>query len=181
MIGEGTGAMAARYAGAALLWLWAAQAVAGPVSIGFDGPGEGAAPPEWSEDGFRIVTRDAMISCPGKSGDGTDGPNEIEAAMGTRGAVAILRAAPFALVSLDWQSESGAPGITVEGYLGPHLVARERHVAPGPEAGFVTFGAGALAGQAIDRLILYPQRGSGGMGALDRVVLDAPAEPPETS
>lgn len=173
--------MTAGFVGAALLCLWAVQAAAGPVSIGFEGPAEGAAPSEWVEDGFRIVTRDAVISGPGKSGDGTEGPNEIESAMGTRGAVAILRTSPFTLVSLDWQSEGGAPVILAEGYLGAELVAREQFVAPGPEAGFVTFAARALAGQAIDRLILYPQRGPGGMGALDRVVLDAPAEPPETS
>jgi len=164
-------------AGACALGLWTAAAQAGPVSIGFEGPPEGAAPAGMSEDGYRIVTRDAMISGPGKSGDGTDGPNEIEGAMGGRGAVAILRGVPFAFVSLDWQAEGGAPQVVAEGYLGPDLVARDRFVARGP--GFVTFAAGALAGRVIDRLILYPQRDRRGMGALDRVILgDAPGHAP---
>lgn len=157
-------------AGAAMLCLWAAVAQAGPVSIGFEGPGEGAAPPEMTEDGYRIVTRDAVISGPTKSGDGTDGPNEIESVMGGRGAVAILRDVPFSFVSLDWQSEGGAPRVVAEGYLGPQFVARDSFVAMTPD--YTTFAAGALAGQIIDRLILMPQRDRAGMGALDRVILD---------
>jgi len=163
--------------GACALCLCAAMAQAGPVSIGFEGPGEGAAPAEMAEDGYRIVTRDAVISGPGKSGDGSDGPNEIEGAMGRRGAVAILRGVPFTFVSLDWQAESGIPELVAEGYLGHDLVARERFVARG--AGFATFAAGALDGRVIDRLILYPQRDRRGMGALDRVILDdAPGHAP---
>ena len=166
-------------AGACALGLWTAAAQAGPVSIGFEGPPEGAAPAEMAEDGYRIVTRDAMISGPGKSGDGTDGPNEIEGAMGGHGAIAILRGVPFSLVSLDWQAEGGAPQVVAEGYLGPRLVARDSFVAPAREAGFVTFAAGALAGQVIDRLVLYPQRDRRGMGALDRVILgDVPGHAP---
>ena len=152
------------------LCLWAAAAQAGPVSIGFEGPGEGVAPVETTEDGFRIVTRDAMISGPGKSGDGTDGPNEIEGTMGGRGAIAILRDVPFTFVSLDWQAESGAPRIVAEGYLGAEMVARDSFATCG--AGFATFPAKALSGRVIDRLILYPQRDHTGMGALDRVILD---------
>jgi hypothetical protein len=154
---------------------------AGQVSIGFEAAGEGPAPAEMPEDGYRIVTRDMMISSPAKSGNGTDGPNEIESAMNTRGAVAILRDAPFTFVSLDWQTETGAPQVVVEGYLGEMLVARDRFVARGPHDVFTTHLADALAGQVIDRLILYPQRDNSGMGALDRVILeDAPALP-ETS
>ena len=156
------------------LCLWAAMTQAGPVSIGFEGPGEGAAPPEMTEDGYRIVTRDAVMSGPGKSGDGTDGPNEIESVMGARGAIAILRDVPFTFVSLDWQSEGGAPRVVAEGYLGPNLVARDSFAASG--ARFATFPAEALAAQIIDRLILYPQRDGAGMGALDRVILDEVAE-----
>jgi len=160
-----------------ILCLWTAVAQAGPVSIGFEGPGEGAAPAEMAEDGYRIVTRDAVISGPGKSGDGTDGPNEIEGAMGARGAIAILRSVPFTFVSLDWQAEGGTPEVVAEGYLGEQLVARERFAAR--ETGFVTFDADALAGRVIDRLILYPQRDRRGMGALDRVILDdAPGHAP---
>lgn len=165
-------------AGAAwLLCLGAALARAEPASIGFEGPPEGAAPPEMTEDGYRIVTRDAMISGAARSGDGTDGPTEIEGAMGGRGAIAILRGTPFAFVSLDWQSEGGAPEVVAEGYLGPQLVARDRFVTR--SAGFVTFAAESLAGQVIDRLILYPQRDRLGLGALDRVILDdAPGHAP---
>ncbi len=169
--------MTKRVAGAGALCLWAAMASAGPVSIGFEGVPEGVAPPEMAEDGYRIVTRDAMISGPGKSGDGSDGPNEIEGAMGGRGAIAILRDGLFTFVSLDWQAESGVPEVVAEGYLGPQLVARERFAARG--ARFVTFAAGALKGRGIDRLILYPQRDGRGMGALDRVILDdAPGHAP---
>ena len=156
--------------GAAMLCLWAAVAQAGPVSIGFEGPGAGAAPPEMAEDGYRIVTREAVMSGPAKSGDGTDGPNEIESVMGARGAIAILRDVPFTFVSLDWQSEGGAPRVVAEGYLGQRLVARDSFATSG--AGFATFPAKALAGRTIDRLILYPQRNGAGMGALDRVILD---------
>ena len=162
---------------ATALCLGAAQAQAGPVSIGFEGPPDGPAPTEMAEDGYRIVTRDAMISGPGKSGDGTDGPGEIEGAMGGRGAVAILRGVPFTFVSLDWQSEGGAPRVMVEGYLGQRLVAQDRFATR--DTGFVTFAANALAGQVIDRLILYPQRDRQGLGALDRVILDdAPGQVP---
>lgn len=153
-----------------MLYLCAAGAQAGQVSIGFEGLGEGAAPVETEEDGYRIVTRDTVISGPAKSGDGTDGPNEIESVMGARGAIAILRNVPFTFVSLDWQSEGGAPRIVAEGYLGAKMVARDSFAASG--AGFVTFPAAALAGQVIDRLILTPQRNRAGMGALDRVILD---------
>lgn len=174
---SGAFVMTKAIAGAAGLCLWAATAQAGPVSIGFEGPPEGAAPTEMAEDGYRIVTRDAMISGPGKSGDGTDGPTEIEGAMGGRGAVAILRDLPFTFVSLDWQSEGGAPEVVAEGYFGPQLVAQDRFVSR--ETGFVTFTANALAGQVIDRLILYPQRDRQGLGALDRVILDdAPGHAP---
>lgn len=167
--------------GLACLWLLAAPAQAGQVSVGFEGPGEGPAPTEMSEDGYRVVTRDMMISSPAKSGNGTDGPNEIESAMNTRGAVAILRAAPFTFVSLDWQTESGAPQVVLEGYLGEVMVARDRFVARGLHDVFTTHLADALAGQVIDRLILYPQRDGSGMGALDRVILEDAAELPETS
>jgi hypothetical protein len=163
--------------GACALWLCAAMAQAGPVSIGFEGAEAGAAPAEMAEDGYRIVTRDAMISGPAASGDGTDGPNEIEAAMGRRGAIAILRGVPFTLVSLDWQSEGGAPRVVAEGYLGQTLVAQDRFITG--NTGFVTFAAQALAGKVIDRLILYPQRDRQGLGALDRVILDdAPGHAP---
>jgi hypothetical protein len=168
-----------RHAGAAALALWAGAAGAGPVSLGFEGYGAGAAPAEMAEDGFRLVTRNLVISGPGKSGDGTDGPHEIEGGMGAPGALAILRDVPFILVSLDWQAEAGAPVIRAEGYLGAHLVAREQFTAREP--GYVTFEAGALAGQVIDRLILYPQRDGAGMGALDRVILDTAPEGPGTS
>lgn len=167
--------------GLACLWLMASAAEAGQVSIGFEGPGEGPAPIEMPEDGYRVVTRDMMISSPTKSGNGSDGPNEIESAMNTRGAVAILRDAPFVFVSLDWQTETGAPQVVVEGYLGEMLVARDRFVARGSHDAFTTHHAGALAGQIIDRLILYPQRDASGMGALDRVILEDASELPETS
>ncbi|MGX0904120.1 hypothetical protein ACSSV8_002706 [Roseovarius sp. MBR-79] len=168
-----------RHAGAAVLALLAGAAGAGPVSLGFEGYGAGAAPPEMAEDGFRLVTRNLVISGPGKSGDGTDGPHEIEGGMGAPGALAILRDAPFTFVSLDWQAEAGTPVIRAEGYLGAHLVAREQFTSS--EAGYVTFEAGALAGQVIDRLILYPQRDGAGMGALDRVILDTAPEGPGMS
>jgi len=99
--------------------------------------------------------------------------------MGAPGALAILRDAPFTFVSLDWQAEAGTPVIRAEGYLGPHLVAREQFTARQPS--YMTFEAGALAGQVIDRLILYPQRDGAGMGALDRVILDTAPEGPGTS
>ena len=124
--------------GLACLWLMASVAEAGQVSIGFEGSGEGPAPIEMPEDGYRIVTRDMMISSPIKSGNGSDGPNEIESAMNTRGAVAILRDAPFTFVSLDWQTETGAPQVVVEGYLGSALVARDRFVARGTYDTFTT-------------------------------------------
>lgn len=168
-----------RHAGAAALALWTGAAGAGPVSLGFEGYGAGAAPTEMAEDGFRLVTRNLVISGPGKSGDGTDGPHEIEGAMGARGALAILRDAPFILVSLDWQAEAGAPVIVAEGWLGPLLVAREQFATA--SAAYVTWTPEALAGQAIDRLILYPQRDGAGMGALDRVILDTAPEGPGTS
>lgn len=167
--------------GVACLWLMASVAEAGQVSIGFEGPQEGPAPIEMPEDGYRVVTRDMMISSARKSGNGSDGPNEIESAMNTRGAVAILRDAPFTFVSLDWQTETGAPQVVVEGYLGSVLVARDRFVARGTYDTFTTHPAEALQGQLIDRLILYPQRDNRGMGALDRVILEDAAPLPETS
>lgn len=173
-----------RRTGAAALALWAGWGVAagaGPVSLGFEAHGAGTAPVEMAEDGFRIVTRGIVISGPGKSGDGTDGPHEIESAMGARGSLAILRAVPFTLVSLDWQSESGTPVVLAEGYLGTQLVARDRFTSPGPQAGYVTFAADALSGRVIDRLILTPQRDGAGLGALDRVILDTVPELPGTS
>ncbi|WP_040650278.1 MULTISPECIES: hypothetical protein [unclassified Roseovarius] len=180
-IREGAAGMQRWIGGLFTLWLMASPAQAGQVSIGFEGPGEGQAPTEMPEDGYRVVTRDMMISSPAKSGNGTDGPNEIESAMNTRGAVAILRVAPFTFVSLDWQTETGAPQVVVEGYLGEQLVARDRFVARGSHDVFTTHMANALTGQVIDRLILYPQRDGSGMGALDRVVLEDAAELPETS
>ena len=60
------------------LCLCAGMAGAEQASIGFEGPPEGPAPQEMQEDGYRIVTRNAMISTAEKSGDGTDGPTEIE-------------------------------------------------------------------------------------------------------
>jgi len=101
--------------------------------------------------------------------------------MGRRSGIAILRDAPFTFVSLDWQSESGAPAVVVEGYLGDLLVAGARFVADPAQPGFKRFEAGALSGQVIDRLILYPQRDGAGMGALDRVILEDAPEMPETS
>ncbi|WP_417727133.1 hypothetical protein [Roseovarius sp.] len=163
------------------VWLSATAAHAGQVSIGFEGPGEGKAPVEMPEDGYRIVTRDIMISSAAKSGDGTDGPNEVESEMNARGAIAVLRETPFTFISLDWQSETGAPQIVVEGYSGAVMVARDRFVARGIGTGFSTFAADALRGHSIDRLILYLQRDGSGMGALDRVILEDAAELPETS
>jgi hypothetical protein len=163
------------------LCLCAGMARAEQASIGFEGPGEGPAPQEMQEDGYRIVTRNAMISTAEKSGDGTDGPTEIEGAMGQRSGIAILREASFTLVSLDWQSERGAPEVQAEGYLGDLLVAGDRFVADPAQPGFTRFDAGALKGQVIDRLILYPQRDGAGMGALDRVILEDAPEVPETS
>ncbi|GAW32991.1 hypothetical protein RA2_00026 [Roseovarius sp. A-2] len=163
------------------LCLCAAVARAEQASIGFEGPGEGPAPQKMQEDGYRIVTRNAMISTAEKSGDGTDGANEIEGTMGQRGGIAILRDAPFTFVSLDWQSERGAPEVQVEGYLGDLLVAGDRFVADLAQPGFTRFDAGALKGQVIDRLILYPQRDGAGMGALDRIILEDAPEMPETS
>jgi hypothetical protein len=163
------------------LCLCTGMARAEQASIGFEGPVEGPAPQEMQEDGYRIVTRNAMISTAEKSGDGTDGPTEIEGGMGQRSGIAILRDAPFTFVSLDWQSERGTPAVQVEGYLGDLLVAGDRFIADPAQPGFTRFDAGALNGQVIDRLILYPQRDGAGMGALDRVILEDAPEMPETS
>lgn len=163
------------------LFFWVAAAQAEQVSIGFEGPGEGPAPAEMPEDGYRIVTRGLTVSTAAKSGDGTDGPTEIESLMGTRGLAEITRAGrPFVFASLDWQAESGAPGVIVEGYFGDLLVGREQFVLPAP-GGFVTFAAEVLAGQVLDRLRILPQRDRGGMGALDRVILEDAPEASETS
>lgn len=157
------------------LGLWAATAQAEAVSIGFEGPGEGPAPAEMPEDGYQIAMRGMMVSTAAKSGDGTDGPTEVESLMAARGLAEITRPGrPFVFVSLDWQAESGAPGVIVEGYWGDLLVGRDQFALPGA-GGFVTFSAEALAGQVLDRLRILPQRDRGGMGALDRVILeDAP-------
>ena len=56
-----------------------------------------------------------------------------------------------------------------------------RFIADPAQPGFTRFDAGALNGQVIDRLILYPQRDGAGMGALDRVILEDAPEMPETS
>lgn len=169
--------------GLVCLWLSAGAAVAGQVSIGFEGPAEGPAPEQMPEDGYSITTRDMMVSSLMKSGDGTDGANEIESAMNKRGGIEILRDAPFSFVSLDWQAENGAPTVTATGYYGDTLLGTEEfHLPAGAAVGaFVTFEADALSGQVLDRLLLYPQRDSGGMGALDRVILEDVAELPETS
>lgn len=163
------------------VFLWATAAQAERVSIGFEGPGEGRAPAEMTEDGYRIAMQGMMVSTAAKSGDGTDGPTEVESLMGARGQVEITRPGrPFVFVSLDWQAESDAPGVIVEGYSGDLLVGREHFVLAGP-GGFVTFGAEALAGQVLDRLRILPQRDRGGMGALDRVILEDAPEASETS
>lgn len=169
--------------GLVCLWLSVGAAAAGQVSIGFEGPPEGPAPDQMPEDGYSVITRDMMISSAVKSGDGTDGANEIESTMNKRGGIEILRDAPFRFVSLDWQAENGAPTVTVTGYYGDTPLGTEDfHLPAGAAAGaFVTFEAKALSGQVLDRLLLYPQRDSGGMGALDRVILEDAAELPETS
>lgn len=176
-VDTGWDAMTRALCGLALgLFLQAAAAQAGQASIGFEGPGEGPAPAEMPEDGYRIVMQGMTVSTAAKSGDGTDGPTEIESQMGARGQVEITRPGrPFVFVSLDWQAESGGPGVIVEGYSGDLLVGREQFVLPAP-GGFVTFAAEVLAGQVLDRMRILPQRDRGGMGALDRVILeDAPA------
>ncbi|NCQ25261.1 MAG: hypothetical protein GW798_12595 [Roseovarius sp.] len=163
------------------LFLFATAAQAERVSIGFEGPGEGLAPAEMLEDGYRIGMQGITVSTAARSGDGTDGPTEIESLMGVRGVAEITRPGrPFVFVSLDWQSESGTPDVIVEGYSGELLVGREHFVLPG-RGGFVTFVADALAGQGLDRLRILPQRDRGGMGALDRVILEDAPEAGETS
>ena len=172
-------------AGLVALVVSASVASADRVSIGFEGPDEGPAPKTMTEDGYVIVTREMMISTSRKSGDGTDGPNEVESVMGGRGAIAIMRpdGAPFVFVSLDWQAEDGAPSISAEGYDGDIKVGADRFSLTRDAAGkgFVTFGAEGLRGKLITRLFLFPQRNSLGLGALDRVILDDPAALPGTS
>lgn len=163
------------------LIIWALSAQAERVSIGFEGPGEGPAPAEMPEDGYRIGMPGMTVSTVAKSGDGTDGPTEVESLMGARGQAEITRPGrPFVFVSLDWQAESGGPGVIVEGYSGDLLVGREHFVLADP-GGFVTFAAEALAGKVLDRLRILPQRDRGGMGALDRVILEDAPEASETS
>ena len=166
------------------IWALSTSALAERVSIGFEGPGEGPAPAEMPEDGYLVATRNMMISSAEKSGDGTDGPNEMESMMNIRGGVMIPRpGAPFQFISLDWQSEKGAPSVVVEGYFGDVLIGTEKFTLPqsAAEGGFVTFLANALAGVALDQLVFYPQRNRLGMGALDKVVLDEPPEAIDTS
>lgn len=162
----------------------ATPALAERVSIGFEGPGDGPAPTEMPEDGYMVTTRNMMISSAAKSGDGTDGTNEIESVMNARGGVMIQRpGAPFQFISLDWQSEKGEPSVVVEGYFGDVLIGTEKFTLPqsAAEGGFVTFHANLLAGMTLDQLVLYPQRNRLGMGALDKVVLDEPSEAIDTS
>jgi len=165
-------------------WVLATPALAERASIGFEGPGDGPAPAEMPEDGFSVATRNMMISSVAKSGDGTDGANEVESVMNMRGGVMIQRpGAPFQFISLDWQSEKGEPSVVVEGYFGDVLIGTEKFTLPqsAAEGGFVTFRANALAGVALDQLVLYPQRNRRGMGALDKVVLDDAPEAIDTS
>lgn len=162
----------------------ATPALAEPASIGFEGPGDGPAPSEMPEDGFLVATRNMMISSAAKSGDGTDGANEIESVMNMRGGVMIQRPGkPFQFISLDWQSEKGEPSVVVEGYFGDVLIGTEKFTLPQSAAqdGFITFRANVLAGVALDQLVLYPQRNRLGMGALDKVVLDDAPEAIDTS
>ncbi len=159
-------------------------ALAEQVSIGFEGPGEGPAPTQMPEGGYIVATRNMMISSAAKSGDGTDGANEIESVMNTRGGVMIQRPdAPFQFISLDWQSEKGEPSVVVEGYFGNVLMGTETFTLSqsAAQGGFVTFRADALTGLALDQLVLYPQRNRLGMGALDKVVLDEAPEAIDTS
>ena len=156
---------------AIVVCLSAPAAYAGQVSIGFEGPGEGRAPTDLSEDGYVVMATNMSISSLAKSGDGTDGPNEIERSAGTEGYLTITRPdAPFRFVSLDWQSENASPAVLVMGYLNGALVGADSFVTR-PSA-FTTFLANKLAGQTLDKLIIYPQRDGGGAGALDAVVLD---------
>ena len=169
-------------AGLLALGLCAGMASADRVSIGFEGPDEGPAPKTMTEDGYVIVTRDMMISTALKSGDGTDGPTEVESVMGGRGAIAFMRpdGAPFVFVSLDWQAEGSAPSISAEGYDGDIKVGADRFslTQDAVGKGFVTFRAEGLRGKPVTRLFLFPQRNGLGLGALDRVILeDAPALP----
>lgn len=156
----------------AAVCLFAGPALSGPVSLGFEGPLNGPAPADMSEDGFTVTTSNMAISSPEKSGDGTDGPNEIESRMSARGQITITRpGAPFRFVSLDWQAEDRTATVIVRGFLNGTEVASDRFTSQGP-SGFVTFHADALSGAALDRLEIFPQRNPLGMGALDAVILD---------
>ncbi|SLN51071.1 hypothetical protein PEL8287_02679 [Roseovarius litorisediminis] len=158
--------------GLVLAFMLTAPALAGPVSIGFEGPPEGPAPTDMSEDGYTIVAKNMAISSSLKSGDGTDGSNEIESIMGANGTLTITRpGVPFRFVSLDWQAENATATIRVQGFRNGKEVAIDTYTVTGP-SGYIHFRAEALSGATLDKLVIHPQRDQLGVGALDAVVLD---------